>query len=469
MKKRLFSFVLALMMLAAAVPIGVFAEEEDADANLEDAFKTLFTVETVTVDIDDEIVQINISVSRNGGIAGMNYQLLYNTDALILEQQPVLGDLDGFEYTGGPLEEGRHVGMLYSSENVVGNGVLLTYTFKINPNAEAKTYDIQLFTSEGVAALPDGGTVKLEVFDENFKSISTVVKNGSVTIPGYVISFDANGGEGAPDSQKKSKNTPIYLSSVVPKRSGYSFQGWSTEKDAQTAEYKAGGKYSANASAVLYAVWEKEEIIAGSIDLIVSKTEAKAGDEVEVTVSVDNHLGFRGLDFYITYDHTKLDYLSYEKKMAFSGIDEVSDPDKYENKVDCNIIAANASNVVDIGELITFKFKVLEEAEDGFTDVSLVVNDAFCLYGPNMEETTLATNVTNGGVEIISQLLGDINLDEVVDMNDAILLLQYSLFPDMYPVDYKGDMDFNKDGYVDMNDAILILQFSLFPDLYPLA
>ncbi len=468
MKKRLFSFVLALMMLVTAVPIGVFAEGEDADANLEDAFKTLFTVETVTVDNEDETVQINISVSRNGGIAGMNYQLLYNTDALILEQQPVLGDIGGFEYMGGPLEEGRHVGMLYSSENVIGNGVLLTYTFKINPNAEAKTYDIQLFTSEGVAALPDGGTVKLEVFDENFKSISTVVKNGSVTIPGYVISFDANGGEGAPDSQKKSKNTPIYLSSLVPTRSGYSFQGWSTDKNAQTAEYKAGGKYSADQGAVLYAVWKKEEIIAGSIDLIVSKTEAKAGDEVEVTVSVDNHLGFCGVDFYITYDHTKLDYLSYEMKMAFSCLEDVSKSDKYENIVDC-LILSNAANVVEVGELVTFKFKVLEEAEDGFTDVSLVANDAFCLYGPKMEETTLTTNITNGGVEIISQLLGDINLDEVVDMNDAILLLQYSMFSDIYPIEYKGSVDFTKDGNVDMNDAILLLQYSMFPDLYPIA
>ena len=32
-------------------------------------------------------------------------------------------------------------------------------------------------------------------------------------------------------------------------------------------------------------------------------------------------------------------------------------------------------------------------------------------------------------------ILGDINLDGEVDMNDAILLLQYSLFPELYPID----------------------------------
>lgn len=64
--------------------------------------------------------------------------------------------------------------------------------------------------------------------------------------------------------------------------------------------------------------------------------------------------------------------------------------------------------------------------------------------------------------------VGDINLDEAVDMNDAIFLLQYSMFPELYPIDYSGNVDFTKDGAIDMNDAILLLQYSMFPNLYPI-
>ena len=65
-------------------------------------------------------------------------------------------------------------------------------------------------------------------------------------------------------------------------------------------------------------------------------------------------------------------------------------------------------------------------------------------------------------------MLGDINLDEVVDMNDAIMLLQHSMFPTLLPIQYKGTVDFTGDGVVDMNDAIKLLQHSMFPDLLPL-
>ena len=63
---------------------------------------------------------------------------------------------------------------------------------------------------------------------------------------------------------------------------------------------------------------------------------------------------------------------------------------------------------------------------------------------------------------------GDLNEDDAVDVNDAILLLQHSMFPELYPIDYPGDVDFNDDGNIDMNDAILLLQHSMFPELYPI-
>ena len=61
---------------------------------------------------------------------------------------------------------------------------------------------------------------------------------------------------------------------------------------------------------------------------------------------------------------------------------------------------------------------------------------------------------------------GDLNSDESVDINDVVLLLQHSIFPDIYPIDYPDSVDFNKDGSVDINDVVLLLQYSMFPDIY---
>lgn len=81
----------------------------------------------------------------------------------------------------------------------------------------------------------------------------------SVTVPAktsYKVTFNANGGSGAPAAQTKWYGTNLTLSSTVPTRSGYSFQGWGTSASTTTVSYEAGATYSANAAITLYAVWK---------------------------------------------------------------------------------------------------------------------------------------------------------------------------------------------------------------------
>ena len=74
----------------------------------------------------------------------------------------------------------------------------------------------------------------------------------------YTISYNANGGEGVPEAQTKTYGEDLTLSSTKPTRTGYDFKGWSTSSSAETATYSAGGKYTSNSSATLYAVWSKK-------------------------------------------------------------------------------------------------------------------------------------------------------------------------------------------------------------------
>lgn len=102
-------------------------------------------------------------------------------------------------------------------------------------------------------------TVTFKNFNTDNGNSATKSVSFTVTVPAwtsYAIKYNANGGSGAPGSQTKWKNQTLTLSSTKPTRTGYSFLGWSTSSSATSATYSAGGKYTANAAATLYAVWK---------------------------------------------------------------------------------------------------------------------------------------------------------------------------------------------------------------------
>lgn len=121
-------------------------------------------------------------------------------------------------------------------------------------------------------------TVKAKVTNVNTGSISTVTLN--VTVPAlkkYTVTYNANGGSGAPGSQSKYYGKTLTLSSTKPTRTGYTFKGWATSASGSRA-YSAGGNYTSNASVTLYAVWEAKtytitlDANGGSGGTSVSKT-----------------------------------------------------------------------------------------------------------------------------------------------------------------------------------------------------
>lgn len=78
---------------------------------------------------------------------------------------------------------------------------------------------------------------------------------------GYEIKYDANGGSGGPDAQKKKIGQSLTLSETVPTREGYTFEHWCTNPDsfwhAFVKEYQPGDQYTKDEDITLYAHWEK--------------------------------------------------------------------------------------------------------------------------------------------------------------------------------------------------------------------
>lgn len=84
---------------------------------------------------------------------------------------------------------------------------------------------------------------------------TTTVTVPAVARPTYTVSYNANGGSGAPSNQTKQHDITLTLSSVKPTRSGYAFAGWGTSATDTGVKYAAGGQYTRNASITLYAIW----------------------------------------------------------------------------------------------------------------------------------------------------------------------------------------------------------------------
>lgn len=165
------------------------------------------------------------------------------------------------------------------------------YTVKINVSWE--TYYSGAQTNYGMTASSGGGSANLNTFgvksssgSGSFTGTYSISGNGSatktvtvafknfnndngdsatknvsfsVTVPAwtsYTIKYNANGGSGAPGNQTKWKDQTLKLSTTKPTRSGHSFLGWSTSSTATSATYSAGGNYTTNSAATLYAVWK---------------------------------------------------------------------------------------------------------------------------------------------------------------------------------------------------------------------
>ena len=71
----------------------------------------------------------------------------------------------------------------------------------------------------------------------------------------YTISYDANGGSGAPSAQSKLIDRDLQLTTTQPTRTGYIFMGWNTAADGSGTNYSPGQIYTANSNVTLYAKW----------------------------------------------------------------------------------------------------------------------------------------------------------------------------------------------------------------------
>lgn len=94
----------------------------------------------------------------------------------------------------------------------------------------------------------------------DFSKIELLITTTETT---YTLSYDANGGSGAPSAQSATTTTgsaTFTVSSIQPTRSAYEFLGWSTNSTATTASYSGGNSITISSNTTLYAVWKTNTV-----------------------------------------------------------------------------------------------------------------------------------------------------------------------------------------------------------------
>lgn len=102
------------------------------------------------------------------------------------------------------------------------------------------------------------------------------------------VTYNANGGTGAPSSQTVNKNEWFNLRAGVPTRQYYRFLGWATSSIATVAQYQPSGQARIVGNLALYAVWEKlgdvvstsNGTIGSPMNLTINKVSSSYTDEI---------------------------------------------------------------------------------------------------------------------------------------------------------------------------------------------
>ncbi len=147
---------------------------------------------------------------------------------------------------------GNSITVSASGSSDLGSGLATYYYSKDAGN----TFVSSSSNSYTFTGLSDGTyTLVVKVSDKVGLVSSSIAASVTVKYT-WVVSYNANGGAGAPESQTKYGGSTLTLSSVTPSKVGHTFLGWSTSSESSNVSYAPSSTYEINADLTLYAVWQ---------------------------------------------------------------------------------------------------------------------------------------------------------------------------------------------------------------------
>ncbi|MBR1679512.1 MAG: InlB B-repeat-containing protein, partial [Bacilli bacterium] len=206
----------------------------------------IISVSANTAAYNTPVLRVNNGAFTSGGVYKVsnpiNNELLISSSATVKEYKLTKTQGDGttltIQRTASPIGKGI-LGDLENNAKIYYND-----TLKVTVSAKTGYKDAKIVA--GGTSLNSGG---VKTITGNLAISSSASK---IT---YNVTYNANGGSGAPGAQTKVYGTNLTLSSTKPTRTGYTFMNWNTKADGKGTSYNAGASYSANAALNLYAIY----------------------------------------------------------------------------------------------------------------------------------------------------------------------------------------------------------------------
>ena len=186
-----------------------------------------------------------------------------------------VGALQNVVYGELRLPSDKDVGISYPNYNFVGWNVYDEQNWAMY--TADRTYSVGLVTEQGKTAYVYAAWLEKDK---------------------YTVTYDANGGEGAPSAIEVHTNETINLSAAVPSRQNYTFVGWSEKSDSSAAQYQPNDSFTMGNSVVtLFAVWRKNpELVynanGGVFGTYAGTSYPAAGSSVTLTDAVPQKEGY---------------------------------------------------------------------------------------------------------------------------------------------------------------------------------
>lgn len=155
---------------------------------------------------------------------------------------------DSYNYASLNAHTGAHVNGVYGYADFNAN-----LNVPANGETTVAASEIRINKNHGTQSIWCGGFVQVTGYAAGFSSADTSVSIGAK--PSHTVSFNANGGSGAPSSQTKWYGEILTLSATKPTRANYTFLGWATSAGGAVA-YQPGGQYGYDQNVTLYAKWK---------------------------------------------------------------------------------------------------------------------------------------------------------------------------------------------------------------------
>lgn len=258
-----------------------------------------------------------VQYNANGGSGAPSSQTKYYGKSLTLSSTKPTRT--GYDFQGWATSASGSVAYAPGASYTNNSAVTLyavwkakTYTVKYDanggsgaPSNQTKTYGKTLtlsstkptrtgYTFKGWATSASGSVVYDPGDAYTANSAATLyAKWKTIT---YTVTYNANGGSGAPSSQTKTYGKSLTLSSTKPTRAGYTFVSWNTKADGKGTSYAPGASYTTNAALSLYAIW--------SVNTYTITYDANGGTLTGDTTQTKTH----GTALQLTGTATRTDY-----------------------------------------------------------------------------------------------------------------------------------------------------------------